>query len=288
MQVFFNSKMIPSFGVAGNFTGHLEQAGEAADFANFKTAETNAPKAIFPTFIPKSFTTTGSTPEFLHVFPFDNSKIVYPAGEEKIQIEPECAIIFNAVWNKTKLEKLEPVCFGASNDCSIRKPGARKISQKKNWGPASKGFADNQIMMDGFEPGSKIHDYRIASFLIRDGVAHPYGEDSQIRDYSYIYQKLIDWLLDKFNNQKDEGPAENVYSYLEESDFPQKIMVSIGATRYTKWGETNFLQEGDEAVVIVYPGTKYSPNYIKNIFDDLDGFIASDSEVSVLRQKIML
>ena len=37
MKNFYDSKDIPCFGVAGNFTGHLEQAGEAIDFANVKT-----------------------------------------------------------------------------------------------------------------------------------------------------------------------------------------------------------------------------------------------------------
>ena len=50
---FYDTNDIPCFGVAGNFTGHLEQAGEAADFKNVKTLEQNAPKAIFPTFLPK-------------------------------------------------------------------------------------------------------------------------------------------------------------------------------------------------------------------------------------------
>ena len=39
MKNFYDSKDIPCFGVAGNFTGHLEQAGEAIDFANVKTYE---------------------------------------------------------------------------------------------------------------------------------------------------------------------------------------------------------------------------------------------------------
>ena len=43
---------IPCFGIAGNFTGHLEQAGEAGDFRNIKTKEESAPKAVFPTYIP--------------------------------------------------------------------------------------------------------------------------------------------------------------------------------------------------------------------------------------------
>ena len=32
-------KQIPAFGVAGNFTGHLEQAGEDKDFIGIKTEE---------------------------------------------------------------------------------------------------------------------------------------------------------------------------------------------------------------------------------------------------------
>lgn len=38
------------FGVAGNFAGHLEQAGEAADFLSVETKEAIQPKAIFPFF----------------------------------------------------------------------------------------------------------------------------------------------------------------------------------------------------------------------------------------------
>ncbi|MCR5612969.1 DUF5718 family protein [Treponema sp.] len=282
----FNMTQIPSFGVAGNFTGHLEQAGEARDFANVKTAETNAPKAIFPTYIPVNLQSNNScgAPDFLNVFPFDSEKIIYPAGEQKVQLEPECAIIFDAAWNETKLESLTPVAFGASNDCSIRKDGAKKISQKKNWGKSSKGFSDHLINIDNFAPGSILDHYRIASFMIRNGSVYDYGEDSAVRDYSYIYQKLIDWMLDKFNNQKDEGPAEDIHSYLVAAGCPKQIMVSIGATRYTEFGQTNFLQAGDESVVILYP-ENYSLEQIK---DNLKTGAAFSDDISVLRQKIIL
>ena len=43
----YNLEEMATFGVAGNFTGHLEQAGEAKDFTNIKTKEENAPKAIY-------------------------------------------------------------------------------------------------------------------------------------------------------------------------------------------------------------------------------------------------
>ncbi len=286
---FYDTTDIPCFGVAGNFTGHLEQAGEAIDFKNVKTLEQNAPKAIFPTFLPEKGSNLASDasviPEFLTIFPFDPKRIIFPKGEEKLQIEPECAIVFDATWNGDTLTGLKPVCFGASNDCSIRKQGAKKISEKKNWGPASKGFSKNQIPADGFEKGCLLDDYRIASFLIRNGEVFYYGENSAVRDYSYIYKKLTDWMLDKFNKQQDEGPAEDIHSYLVAAGRPQKIMVSIGATRYTAWGESNFLQNGDKAVVVVYPESKYTPEQIKEMAAS-DNF--SDESISVLVQTVEL
>ncbi len=267
---FYSRRDIPCFGVAGNFTGHLEQAGEARDFANVKTKEANAPKAVFPTYIPAGLegkTNSGATPAFLHTFPFNSDNIIFPAGETKLQIEPECAIIFEATWQGEKLTSLKPLVFGASNDCSIRKEGAKKISQKKNWGKCTKGYSSNLIPVgDGdFSSGSVFDRYRIASFLVRGSDVYTYGEDSAVRAYSYFYKKLIDWLLEKFNGQKNEGPAEDIHSYLLEAGCPEHIMVSVGATRYTDWGEHNFLQGGDKAVVVVYPEDKYSFEEIKTM-----------------------
>lgn len=262
---FYNEKEIACFGVAGNFTGHLEQAGEAIDFAKMKVSDENAPKAVFPTYIPSA--KPEITPEFLNVFPFSDSKIIFPQGEEKLQIESECAVVFEAVWkdeNQRKiLSELKPVCFGASNDCSIRKQGAKKISLKKNWGKCSKGFSSVLIPLANFESGSILDDYRIASYLIRGNQIFVYGEDSAIKSYSYIYEKLSQWLKDKFNNQKDEGPAENIYEYLKEAGFPKNLMISIGATRYTHFGEHNFLQNDDKACVILYPQSKFSAGEIE-------------------------
>ncbi len=274
---------VATFGVAGNFTGHLEQANEAADFVNVKTKEANAPKGIFPTHIPVQ--NPEVTPEFLKVFPFsDDKNIEYPEGQDKVQIEPECAVLFDAIWEGTTLKGLTPLGFGASNDCSIRREGARKISLKKNWCERSKGFSSNVIAIDKFSPDGKINDYRIASFLLRDGKAYAYGEDSAVRDYSYVYDKLIDWMLDKFNNQKDEGPTEDIHSYLVEAGCPDRILVSIGATRYTEFGESNFLHKGDYAVVVLYPESKYTN---AQIVEMLEADKMDDPEISLLKQRIV-
>lgn len=275
----FDLMSVPSFGVAGNFTGHLEQAGEAKDFVNVKTAEENAPKALFPTYVPG-----GCAPEFLHVYPFDSEHIIYPEGQDKLQIEPECGVIWEAHWEFGELLELCPIAFGASNDCSIRRDGATKISQKKNWGPSSKGFAKNVIPIDKFCDGGIMDDYRIASYLVRDGVAYEYGENSRVKDYSYMYGKLRDWIMSKLNNQKDEGPAENINSYMEAADNHDNIFVSIGATRYTEFGKTNFLKAGDKSVVVLYPESEYSAEDITRLVES--GAEAPDN-ISLLCQTVI-
>ena len=181
--------------------------------------------------------------------------------------------------------ELIPVCFGASNDVSIRKAGAKKISLKKNWGNSSKGLSENLISLNSFDEKSILSRYRIASFMVRDENVFEYGENSAVRDYSYIYKKLENWLIEKFNGQKDEGPAENINSYLKEADFPEKIMVSIGATRYTNFGKQNFLLKGDKSVVVLYPEENYSAEDIKNLVKEND---FSDSRISALVQEVVL
>ncbi|MDD7022182.1 MAG: DUF5718 family protein [Aeromonadales bacterium] len=273
------------FGVAGNFTGHLEQAGEASDFTKVKAAA-GAPKALFPTYIPGG--EHEGVPQFLSVFPFDEYRLIFPKLEEEsfnLQIEPECAVVVDIDWENGLAVDLKPYAFAASNDCSIRRKGARKISQKKNWGPASKGMGANLIAIDKFQKGGILDRYRIASFLIRDGKAYDYGEDSAVRDYSYFYDKLIDWCLDRINNQVDEGPAEPIGSYLKAAGYPKKVMISVGATRYTDYGQHNFLKNGDRSVVVVYPEDVYSHEEIvrRAATDNLE-----EDDISVIAQEVIL
>lgn len=152
---------------------------------------------------------------------------------------------------------LTPRAFGAYNDCSIRREGARKISEKKNWGPASKGVAPELLPLDHLQPGGVLDGYRIASFLLRDGQCHAYGLDSAVVDYSYFHQTLLDWIIEKMNEQQDAGPAEDIAALLAESGYPAQALISIGATRYTPFGESNFLQVGDRSVVVLYPAARY-------------------------------
>ena len=80
------TKMI-GFGVAGNFAGHLEQAGEASDFVNVKVKDAIQPKAIFPFYVPHIENS------FLNVFPISHHQIQFPDGADNLQIEPEVCLI---------------------------------------------------------------------------------------------------------------------------------------------------------------------------------------------------
>lgn len=247
------------FGVAGNFAGHLEQAGEATDFLSVKVENAIQPKALFPFYIPSQ------QAGFLSQYPLSSDLIIPPNDADNLQIEPEVAIVFDITYQDNKVVALTPVKFAAYNDCSIRKPNAKKISEKKNWGENTKGISQDFIELTSFTKGCELDKYRIASFHIRNGEINRYGEDSAAIDYSYFHEQLNDWMIDRMNNRKDEGPAEDLALYLSEADYPEQAIISIGATRYTEFGETNFLQSGDESIVVVYDGEQYGTQDIEEM-----------------------
>lgn len=264
-------------GIAGNFTGHLEQAGESGDFVGVETDEEDAPKGIFPFYLP------GHPNSFLSVYPLSSNTIDAPKNEN-LQMEPEVAIVFDIEYEDGAVVSLTPKFFGAYNDCSIRKEGAKKISEKKNWGTNSKGLAKNLIKLESIQKGGELDDYRIASFLIRNGSLHRYGIDSSVKSYSYFHERLIVWLIDKMNNQSENGPLECIPKLIKECGYPKQALVSIGATRYTAYGEANFLEANDEAIVVLYPSSVYG-------YEEVEKIVAAKSHkgkncLSVLYQSV--
>lgn len=249
-------------GVAGNFAGHLEQAGEAPDFAAVPTASDEAPKGIFPFYVP-------GRDDFLGVFPISDSKLAIDAvdGDQdpKVQIEPEAAVVLRVGYTSGgSVESLTPIAIGAYNDCSIRRSGFRMISEKKNWGADSKGVATDFFPIDSLEPDGQTAYFRLASFVRRGEDTYAYGIDTPLSDYSYYGSRLLDWMIDRLNNQ-DESPAsplEAVGRYLNDAGRPGTLLAGIGATRYTPFGESEFLQPGDEAFVIVYDSNERPPTLI--------------------------
>ncbi|RLA83148.1 MAG: hypothetical protein DRG78_05230 [Epsilonproteobacteria bacterium] len=251
-------KQFIGFGIAGNFAHHLEQAGEASDFVDVKVDDVNAPKGIFPFYLPKS-------ESFLGTYPLSSHNINHPRSQDgNLQMEPEVALICEIKYENNKVVNITPNFFTAYNDCSIRKDNAKKISEKKNWGVETKGISSQIISIDKFEKGGCMDSFHIASFLKRDGIVYPYGEDSPVQTYNYFYGQLKDWIIEKLNNQKDNGPLEDLNIHLKNSKYPEGMVISIGATSYTEFGESTFLEIGDEIFVYVYDSNKYNFEEIFN------------------------
>jgi hypothetical protein len=267
------------FGVAGNFAHHLEQAGEAADFVDVKVECERAPKGMFPFYLPGSTT-------FLGTYPLSSSHITHPRTEEgNLQMEPEVALICEMLYEEGRVIDILPSFFTAYNDCSIRKEGAKKISEKKNWGEATKGISPDIIPIDRFEHGGTMDNYRIASFLKRNGTLHVYGEDSPVLGYNYFYGELKTWMIAKLNEQQDSGPLEDLHNLINQCGSPEGAIISIGATSYTAFGESTFLEIGDELFIYLYDGTLYDFEAIER--DAKNGGSEKLAAVSRLHQKVV-
>ena len=239
-------KNIIGLGVAGNFAHHLRQAGEEKDFEKVITKEENAPKGIFPFYLPNS-------QSFLGLYPIGNEILELPKYEANAQVEPEVAVLFEIIYDDSfKVIDLKAKKFTAFNDCTIRKEGAKKISEKKSWSANSKGIAKAWIEIDKFEEGGVMDNFHLCSFVKRDGVLHEYGVDAPLLGYSYFYKKLEDWLIEKMNEQKDFAVLEDIAEHLKVCGYPKETLISIGATAYAPFGEKNYLQKDDEIYVVVY------------------------------------
>ena len=126
------NKHFIGLGVAGNFAGHLEQAGEAADFVNVKTQEAVQPKAIFPFYVPGE--KLDPLTQFLTEFPISSDTLNFPQNADNLQIEPEIALICDIQYSEEtpkKVTALLPTHFAAYNDCSIRARTPVKFQRKR-------------------------------------------------------------------------------------------------------------------------------------------------------------
>ena len=275
-------------GLAGNFANHLEQAGEAGDFACIIGDEECAPKGIFPFFVPNSSGILGR-------FCFDDKFVVLPSDKNLLiqaeaEVGLECEIIYEEQNGKKCVQNVIPKYFMAFNDASVRNDKeAQKLSLKKNFSIASKGFSPQKIAIDEFSQNGVCKDYSIVSFVKSNGKLSQYGELSELNTYSYFYEKLLSWIAKKLNTQEDFGVLEDLPSVLVESNYPRKAIIAIGATRYTPKSENRFLQEGDSVSVIVFNHHKYSFEAICAIADSEDIYAKAQnlSDISVLAQKVI-
>ena len=264
------------FGIAGNFALHLKQAGELEDFKDIITADEAAPKGIFPFYIPNNKT-------FLGTYPLSNNTIQLPKEPQNVQAEPEVCLTCKLIWEDEKIISITPTHFGAYNDTSLRK-NAPKISLKKNWGANTKGVSEHLLAIDTFTCKGIMDNYRICSYLRRGEEFNAYGEDVELVGYSYFHEKLLEWIKEQINIQKDFGPLEDLKTLIKDAVYPQELLISIGATRYTEYGEHTFLKENDEVVVAVYDERVYSK---EAIFEKLQSSSYQGEGITVLSQKVI-
>ena len=247
------------FGVAGNFANHLAEAGEGDEFAQIKTQK-DAPKGIFPFYIPNH-------DSFLSTYPICDESINHNDCEF-LQVEAEVALICDFKFKDGKLIDLIPKSFGAFNDCSIRIQDGNKLSTKKNWGSNSKGISNEFISIDNFTKDGILNNYHICSFIKRDGILHDYGTNSAVNSYSYFFDTLKEWMIEKFNKQEDCGPLEELNPFIKELEGKDGILIAAGATAYANFGKTHYLKKGDEIFVYVYNGHIHS---YQDILNDMNG-----------------
>jgi len=275
-------------GIAGNFALHLDQAGEAEDFKDVITEEEAAPKGMFPFYLPRVVNPVDEAQlkakQILHTYPLSADFLKLPKDNLNVQAEPEVGLVCEVHYSAGRVSSIVPTHFGSYNDASIRVKGADKISDKKNWGHESKGFSNTLFQIDKFEIGGIMDNFSICSFLRRDEEIHPYGEDVELSGYSYFYTKLTDWMTNQINTQENFGPLEPLEEYIIACEYPKEAIISIGATRYTKYGEETFLQLNDEIIVIVYDHTKHSN---ANILEAVKNKHYDTSSMSVLSQKVI-
>jgi hypothetical protein len=268
-------------GIAGNFALHLDQAGEAEDFKDIITSDEAAPKGMFPFYLPKNVKNTN---ENLTTYPLSTNTIQLPKEKVNVQAEPEVGLICNIEYENNKISKIIPLKFGAYNDCSIRVAGAKKISHKKNWGKNSKGISNTLIDINYFSDGGIMDSYNICSYLRRNGDITAYGEDVELQGYSYFHEKLLNWIKKQINTQEDFGPLEPIMEYIKECNYPTQAIISIGATRYTAYGEKTFLNICDEVIIVVYNKKHIS---IKDVEKAIKTNVYDSENMSVLAQKVI-
>ncbi len=272
-------KQFLGMGIAGNFANHLEQAGEANDFKNIQSDEQGAPKGIFPFYVPNH--------QRLGRYCFDNQYLILPSDTTfNVQAEPEVALECEVIYEDHLVKDLIPKFFMAFNDSSVRNDkNAKKISEKKNFSEGSKAVG-NKIAIDQFSAGGICDSYSIVSFVKFDQTLHLYGKCSPLTTYSYFYEKLIEWTKRKLNTQEDVFVLENLRDILKQNNYPNRLILAIGATCYTEIGEKRFLEEGDEVFIIVFNHHRFSLEQVKELINKQDQN-ACNSDISIIKQKVI-
>lgn len=276
-----NHHLFPLFalGIAGNSAGHLQQTGESKAFTAFD--DSNKPQALFPFYV------ANAKEGYLSSMPYSSDALQLPDCPNAIvQMEPELALKLNVSYDQQgKLIDLQPVAMTLINDATYRNAQVTKLAQKKNWGSASKGIASHEISISDFNVGSTLDDFRLCGFHQRDGQWQLCGADVALTEYSYFYQQLQQWLVTQIQEQQDHALFHNIHNLLEDAGHPESIIIAIGATRYSAYGEQHQLLSGDQTAVVLYDSKAYYFEQIARLVEQNNGSTADANEQLIILQQ---
>lgn len=266
-------------GVAGNIHQHLEQVGEASNFATTHSRSKAHPKGLFPWYTPNAISgTTGINPL--------SSDTLYIMPGADIHPEPEVALYCNVTYSSDgQVQTLQPTRFTAFNDASIRN-SQEQIPQKKNWGEKTKGISSDAKEIDSFTKEGVIGSYSLVSWLKRANTWERFSDVCAVDEYMLFFEPLMAWLITQCNHQKNDPPLENLQEHFKRAGFPSKAIVGCGATRYTNFGERTYLQDGDTYVIALFNHTKTSVTELETkLFENV---LYSNDDITLLRQHVVM
>lgn len=269
-------------GIAGNSAGHLEQTGEIDGLITVDDAA--KPQALFPFYV------ASAEEEFLTRMPYSSAQLQLPeSSKAKVQMEAELGLKLAVVYNDDGIvTKLTAVSMTVINDATYRNATVYKLAEKKNWGLATTGLAKHEILIEKFEAGGELEHFRLCGFHQSNGQWHLACQDTAISEYTYFYQELLHWLVIQIQQQQDKNALHNIQNLLSQDTFPEHILVSIGATRYSLYGEQHQFHSGDQSAVILYDSRVYHINEIVNLLKQNDPLsVSENTDIIILQQRII-
>ncbi|MFT6924921.1 MAG: hypothetical protein ACJAZP_000491 [Psychromonas sp.] len=244
-------KPLLGLGIAGNSAGHLQQTGEIKGLSAIDDAA--KPQALFPFFV------SHAKDAYLTCMPYSTTELRLPNElGAKVQMEAELALKLAVVYDaEGKVIQLTAISMTVMNDATYRNASVCKLAEKKNWGLATKGIAEHEILIDKFVAGGELDHFRLCGFHQSNGQWQLCGQDSAVTEYTYFYQQLLQWLVKQIRQQQDKNALHNIQDLLSQAGNPEQILISIGATRYSVFGEQHQLLQGDQLVVALYDSRAY-------------------------------
>lgn len=275
-----SSKKVPLFGIgiAGNFAGHLQQTGEANGLQG--EVDASRPQALFPFYV------ADASDDYLAVNPYSFDTVFLPSEPSaRVQMEPEIALVVRVSYLGTSVIGLEPESMTLLNDLTYRNARVTKLAEKKNWGIASKGIAKKVWPLNGFSTTDRLGKYRFCSFHRHNGLWSSCCHDVSLSDYSYCYEQLISWLIEQFNHQQDDGPLHSISTLIGEAGYPKRMLISLGSSRYTDYGETHQLSSGDQLCAVLYDADRTDVAQIEDMVSH-EQFDQLSQQQIVLKQSV--